>query len=86
MERGTIRPRDSEPMQTYSRWWNHQHCCPWLLPHCPLPHAIMTEAPLDFWAEWRKKRLEKNEGRREHAKDRGGGSLNLGAAEEWLRY
>jgi len=46
----------------------------------------MTEAPLDFWAEWRKKRLEKNEGRREHAKERGGGSLNLGAAEEWLRH
>lgn len=38
----------------------------------------MTEAPLDFWAEWRKKRLEKNEGRREHAKERGGGKLELG--------
>ena len=37
----------------------------------------MTEAPLDFWAEWRKKRLEKNEGRREHAKERGG-KLELG--------
>ena len=59
---------------------------PWLLPHCPLPHAIMTEAPLDFWAEWRKKRLEKNERRREHAKKKRGGSLSLGAAEEWLAH
>ena len=46
----------------------------------------MTEAPLDFWAEWRKKRLEKNERRREHAKKKGGGSLSLGAAEEWLAH
>lgn len=42
----------------------------------------MTEAPLDFWAEWRKKRLEKNEGRREHAKERGGGKLELGGLQK----
>lgn len=61
---------------------------PCLLPHCPLPHAIMTETlgmsvetPLDFWAEWRKKGLEKNEGRREYALKKGG-KLEQGAEEQ----
>lgn len=75
-----------------------QHCCPWLPPHCPLPHAVMTETLGMSISEklpwtsglsggrkgWR--RMKERGNTLKKKKKNKGKSLNLGAAEECLRY